>query len=145
MNRARNRGVIVCVGIIASVGMILLFGCAGSAPAPTGISSPTVAGPSPSPTVPAPSPTPSVQQVEIRLFSFKPETLEVPVGTTVRWVNADATVHTVTSGTPEMPSGLFDSGPLEQGASFSFTFQQPGEYPYFCQRHTHMKGVIRVR
>lgn len=139
MNRAWGRG------IIALVGMGLLLGCAGSGAAPAGPSSPPTAPPSPSPTAPAPSPTPAVAQVEIRLFGFKPEVLEVPAGTTVRWVNGDATVHTVTSGTPEMPSGLFDSGPLEQGGSFSFTFQQPGEYPYFCQRHTHMRGVIRVR
>ncbi len=68
-----------------------------------------------------------------------------PCGDDLVWINEDATTHTVTGGKPEAPSGLFDSGPLEQGRSFSWTFRQAGEYPYFCQRHTHMQGIIRVR
>jgi plastocyanin len=32
-----------------------------------------------------------------------------------------------------------------KGTSFSFTFAQPGMYPYFCERHEHMRGEVLVR
>jgi plastocyanin len=117
-----------------------------------GVSTPgSIPQPLPSPTAmtstpwPTPTSTSPVERIRIRLFRLQPEILEIPAGTTVVWINEDATTHTVTSGKPEAPSGLFDSGPLEQGRSFSWTFRQAGEYPYFCQRHTHMQGIIRVR
>jgi plastocyanin len=82
--------------------------------------------------------------VEIKLFTFKPESLEVPVGSTVVWTNRDAIEHSVTNGTPEKPSGAFDSGFFTEGQSFSFTFTKEGDYPYFCKRHNFMQGVIKV-
>lgn len=127
--------------------LVLMFGVGGCQPE---VSSRPVVSPGstarPSSTVAAPTATvaPMVREVEIRLFGFKPEVLEVPVGTTVRWVNRDPTIHTVSAGFPEAPSGLFHSGPLAQDRSFSFAFSQPGEYPYFCERHTSMRGIIRV-
>lgn len=86
----------------------------------------------------------SIQQVEIKLFTFKPQFLEVPVGTTVVWTNRDAVEHTVTNGTPEKPSGTFDSEGFTEGKTFSFTFTKEGEYPYFCKRHNFMQGVVKV-
>jgi plastocyanin len=87
--------------------------------------------------------------VEIKLFNF-PEVVEVPVGTTVTWLNQDGTQHSVTNGTPEQDGqpeqlgGVFDSGFFEQDESYSFTFTEPGDYAYFCMRHNHMQGIIRV-
>lgn len=86
----------------------------------------------------------SIQQVEIKLFTFKPQSLEVPVGTTVVWTNRDAVEHTVTNGTPEKPRGAFDSEGFNEGKTFSFTFTKEGEYPYFCKRHNFMQGMIKV-
>lgn len=82
--------------------------------------------------------------VMIKTFMFMPARIEVPVGGTVAWLNQDGINHTVTSGTPEQPDGVFDSGPFNQGAQFSFTFTKAGEYPYFCGRHNEMRGVIVV-
>lgn len=87
--------------------------------------------------------------IEIKLFNF-PDVIEVPAGGTVTWINQDGTNHSVTNGTPEqdgqpeMLGGVFDSGFFGQGESFSFTFTEPGDYPYFCMRHNHMQGIIRV-
>ena len=68
------------------------------------------------------------------------------MGTTVEWVNGEDSIsHTVTSGTPGYPAGVFDSGPLPPGDSFRFTFQQPGTYEYFCGIHTRMRGRIVVK
>jgi plastocyanin len=82
--------------------------------------------------------------VDIKLFTFKPSLLEVLVGTTVVWTNGDAIEHSVTHGTPEKLGGAFDSGFFAKGQTFSFTFTEAGEYPYFCKRHNSMRGIIKV-
>lgn len=83
-------------------------------------------------------------QVSIKLFSFNPGVLEVPAGTMVVWTNGDAIQHSVTNGVPGKPGGAFDSGFFTEGQTWSFTFNEPGEYPYFCKRHESMKGIVRV-
>lgn len=83
-------------------------------------------------------------QVSIKLFSFNPGVLEVPAGTTVVWTNGDAIEHSVTNGVPGKPGGAFDSGFFTEGQTWSFTFTEPGEYPYFCKRHESMKGMVKV-
>lgn len=70
---------------------------------------------------------------------YSPSTYTVKVGTTVTWVNHDGSTHTVTSN-----SGVFDSGPLPPGASFSYTFTGPGTYRYGCSYHPWMTGTIIV-
>ena len=80
--------------------------------------------------------------------AYSPLELTVPVGTTVRWINEDAVAHTVTSGTSNGTAteadGLFDSGFMDQGDAFSFTFTEPGEYDYFCSPHPWMVGKVIV-
>ncbi len=80
--------------------------------------------------------------------AFDPIDLTVPVGTTVRWTNLDAVAHTVTSGTSDgstgTPDGVFDSPFLDQGDTFTFTFTEPGTYPYYCKPHPWMKGTVTV-
>jgi len=83
-------------------------------------------------------------QVSIKLFSFNPGVIEVPVGTKVVWTNGDAIEHSVTSGVPGTPGGAFDSGFFTEGQTWSFTFDEPGEYQYFCNRHNFMRGVVKV-
>jgi plastocyanin len=102
---------------------------------------------SPPATAPAPQPQPSAAktfQVDIRNIAFSPAALTVPVGSTVVWVNHDPVVHTVTAlaGAP----AHFDSGPLDPGASFRFTFPQPGTYSYYCIPHAYaMHGTVTVQ
>lgn len=80
--------------------------------------------------------------------AYTPLEITVPVGTTVRWVNEDATAHTVTSGesdgTVGSPDGRFDSGFINPGDSYSFTFTEAGVFPYFCLPHPWMQGVVTV-
>ncbi len=77
--------------------------------------------------------------VAIRGFAFQPNTITVPVGTTVRWTNQDSVSHTTTSN-----DRVWDSGTLRQGQSFSFTFTKPGTFPYFCAIHPGMTGTVVV-
>lgn len=83
-------------------------------------------------------------QVEIKLFNFHDDEITIPAGTRVTWVNHDNIEHSVTSGTPENPDGVFDSDFFVKDETFSMVFDTPGEYSYFCRRHNHMRGVIVI-
>jgi plastocyanin len=82
--------------------------------------------------------------VAMENFVFVEDRIEVPVGTTVTWTNDDSTRHTVTSGADDTDDGVFDSGNLEAGETFSFTFDEAGEFAYFCDIHPTMTGVVGV-
>jgi len=84
-------------------------------------------------------------QVVMSNNSFQPAQITVPAGTTVTWINQDSTSHTVTAGTRGNPSGLFDSGEVASGGTFSFTFDTPGTYDYFCSVHNGMDGQVVVQ
>ena len=83
----------------------------------------------------------SVSNVTVEDFDFKPGVfgVAVPPGTTITWTNNGPTVHTTTSDT-----GVWDSGDLQVGQSFSFTFTDPGVYWYFCRPHPFMRGSITI-
>lgn len=68
--------------------------------------------------------------------------LRVPVGTTVRFVNTDPYDHTVTS--KDDAPAAFASGRLGQDETFEYTFDEPGEYPYFCEIHPTMRASVIV-
>jgi plastocyanin len=74
---------------------------------------------------------------------FNPKDITVSIGTTVKWVNSDDTIHTVTSGTPETgPSGTFDSSIINPGDSFEYTFNSAGIFDYYCIVHPWMTGSV---
>jgi len=77
---------------------------------------------------------------------FEPPTLTVSKGTTVTWTNADSTLHTVTSGSPEAGnSGTeFDSSYLAAGKTFQHLFNTAGTFDYYCTLHPYMKGKVVV-
>ena len=76
---------------------------------------------------------------------YDPEVLDVSVGTTVVWNNADTTIHTVTSGTPKSgPDEIFDSDLVAAGDSFEYTFNAPGTQDYYCIVHPWMVGTVNV-
>ena len=79
-------------------------------------------------------------EVKIDNFSFTPQTLTVPVGTTVTWTNRDDIPHTVVSS-----DGVFKSKVRDTDEKFSFTFSKPGTYSYFCSLHPKMTGKITVQ
>ncbi|MFN4218479.1 MAG: cupredoxin domain-containing protein [Candidatus Bipolaricaulia bacterium] len=79
--------------------------------------------------------------VSIVDFAFTPKTITVPVGTTVRWTNNGSAPHTVTSTSSPR---AFDSGTLNSGDSFEFTFKTAGQFPYRCSIHPSMTGTVIV-
>ncbi len=80
--------------------------------------------------------------------AFGPSDLTVEVGTTVTWTNDDIIAHTVTSGESDgasgTPDGAFDSGNIDPGGTFEFTFDEPGTYSYYCTPHPWMRGTVTV-
>ncbi len=71
---------------------------------------------------------------------YAPNVLTVPVGTTVTWTNNDVgQIHTVTDA-----AGSFDSGFLNPGDSWSYTFTEAGEFEYFCVPHPWMRAKVVV-
>jgi plastocyanin len=84
-------------------------------------------------------------QVQMINTSFDPKEITVQAGTKVTWTNNDSTAHTVTAGTRGNPSGLFDSGNVAPGETFSFVFDTPGTYSYYCTYHQGMDGTVIVQ
>jgi plastocyanin len=79
--------------------------------------------------------------VAIRHFAFAPNTLTVPAGTQVVWINADEEPHVITSA-----GALFvSSKALDSGDSYTVTFSKPGIYAYYCSIHPMMVGTIIVQ
>jgi len=82
--------------------------------------------------------------VAIVNYGFYPASLTITKGTTVTWVNMDFVQHTVTAGTEQAPTNLFDSHELSHMQSFSYTFSMPGTYAYYCDVHPSMIGTVTV-
>jgi plastocyanin len=82
------------------------------------------------------------QQIEIRMRNnvYLPDTLTVAPGTAVRWVNDDADVHTISQ-----VGGGIESGLLFGRDAWTYTFNDPGTYQYYCLPHPYMVGTIIVQ
>lgn len=90
------------------------------------------------------TPTPAdPHQVVIYNYKFVPQTLTVPVGTTVSWINRDTAPHTATHRT--YGAEAFDTGNLPYGQVYQHTFQVAGSYSYLCMYHQGMTGTIVVQ
>ncbi|HUI89348.1 MAG TPA: cupredoxin domain-containing protein [Anaerolineales bacterium] len=97
----------------------------------------------PSPKTPSANQTvaaPASNAVSITGAGFQPAQLQVKVGATVTWTNNDSAAHTVTSDT----AGAFDSGPINQGATFQFTFSQAGTFTYHSTNDSGWAGTVTV-
>jgi plastocyanin len=85
--------------------------------------------------------------ISIANIAFGPDTVIISKGTKVTWTNADTVAHFV--NTDPHPthnhSPALNSFDLANGASYSFTFDQPGEYPYHCSAHTSMRARVLVK
>ena len=78
-------------------------------------------------------------QVTIKDFAFDPASVTIKTGESVTWTNEDSTTHDVVAD-----GGEFSSGNIDNGATFSFTFDKAGTYPYICGIHPSMTGTVVV-
>jgi copper-containing nitrite reductase len=72
---------------------------------------------------------------------YSPQTITVVIGVnnTVSWINNDNAPHTVTD------TGIFDSGIIQPGQSWTYAFTTPGTYQYHCSIHPWMTGTVIVK
>ncbi len=83
--------------------------------------------------------------IQIQNFAFAPASQTISAGDAVKWVNLDSAPHTSTSGESPRSDGIWNSGILSDGQSFSHTFASAGTFPYFCQVHDFMTAGITVQ
>lgn len=104
--------------------------------------------------------------VVIRGHQLPPNDIEIEVGTTILWENKDSFIglpyneHTITSGSidrtgkdgvrgivPNSGSGVSD-GTFQEGLklnkSFSYTFTEPGIYPFYIAEHPIVSGERKI-
>lgn len=130
--------------LLPAVAILLLMGCSKNrGKAPTG-----------------PPPPPSTTVIGMVNTSFVPYSVTVTHGDTVLWVNTSPVNHTTTSGPVNMPDGLWHSGNMVPGDSFSVVFgpggpgipgrlvhvDTTGVLPYYCVPHAFipMDGILTV-
>ena len=81
--------------------------------------------------------------VAIYNFAFHPDSIKIPAGATVTWVNCEPVgtePHTTTSD-----SAVWNSPDLSTGDRFSHTFATAGAFPYHCTPHPFMLAKIIVQ
>ncbi len=79
-------------------------------------------------------------RVRIVQGGFRPATLKIKRGDSVRWTNTTTKNHQVVAN-----SGAFVSPILTPGKGFTFTFRAAGRYRYHDGLHPSLKGVVNVQ
>jgi len=120
-----------------------------TAPTGDGGSSPGDDIPAPAGDVPEVPAGPRTVTIEIRGIAYRVpgggDLVTIGLGEKVRWVNLDGTIHTATS-TSVPPGGKgFSSGPMSQGADFTFTPRVAGIWEYSCQHYPDRMADARIR
>ncbi len=85
------------------------------------------------------TPVTGVTHMNIQNFAYQYANMQVRAGTTVTWTNQDNVPHSIT-----FKNGMKDSGLLSAGQSFSYTFNTPGTYQYYCTVHPYMVATVTV-
>ncbi len=116
------------IGILTLV--VLISGCT-SGPA-------SLTKPKATPPIVTPPPPTDKAEVKIIDFSFYPADVTIVKGGTVTWSQKDGISHTVTGGD-------FSSSKLNQGQTYSHTFNEAGTYDYWCTIHSSMRGKVTVK
>jgi plastocyanin len=120
--------------VLTAIGLLLWAASSGAASAQTQ----ATAGATSPPAAARADAAPPI--VIARDFMFAPAAITIRAGASVTWKNTDDEPHTVVSDT-----GLFRSGALDTGESFTFRFDKPGTYHYACSIHPRMVGTIVVQ
>jgi plastocyanin len=82
--------------------------------------------------------TPGANEVWMQNIAFVPASKTISVGTTITWTNKDNYPHQPTSGIPNYPDGIFKSGPMNNGDTYTYKFNTAGTFNYYCFIHGAM-------
>lgn len=120
--------------------LVALAGCSADLPGPTATMT-TAAGPlTASDGADAIDPVADEGTITIQGFVFAPNSVRLPAGMSVRWVNRDDAVHSIVAN----DRTAFGSGLLNKGEEFSFRPTVAGRIDYICGVHQYMKGRLLV-
>ena len=87
----------------------------------------------------------NIDPVCIETQCYDPTVITINTGDTIVWNNADIPAHTIVSGSAfEGQDGTFDSGLILPEKTFTHTFVNAGDYPYYCVLHPWAEGIVRV-
>ncbi len=78
--------------------------------------------------------------IKITSTDFQPNSMSVPTGTTVTWINTDTADQAIAS-----ENGEFDSGNIVPGGQYQYTFSQAGTFAYHSTINPTMTGRIIVK
>ncbi len=91
------------------------------------------------------TPARGVTHVFIHNFAYQPANIQVVWGTTVTWTNQDSAIHSVVlPHVVTAETDIRESGPIQQGKSFTYTFLALGTFQYYCIEHPSMIGIVTV-
>ena len=90
--------------------------------------------------LPAPSPAATTVTVMIQASAFKPKSVTINQGDTVRWINSDKVNHQIVAN-----KGAFASGIMRPGATYTFTFATAGGYAYHDGLHPSITGAVYAK
>jgi plastocyanin len=94
-----------------------------------------------SPTAPKGSTTRKVVLTQDNFFS--PKNVSIAQGDTIVWFNSGSMVHTATSGSNGVMNGVWNSGNIGSGGSFTRVFNDSvGVYNYYCIPHWSSFGMV---
>ncbi|WP_406656656.1 hypothetical protein V7O62_12455 [Methanolobus sp. ZRKC2] len=79
------------------------------------------------------------EEVTITEDGFDPFDVQITVGDTVTWTNEDDRAHTINDD-----EGVFNSGELQSGESYSYTFEEAGTFTYGSEEDTSFEGMVTV-
>ena len=80
-----------------------------------------------------------VEEIEIVGNQFVEGSIAIDAGTSVKWTNKDAGIHTVS-----FQDEIILDKVVKAGESAAATFNTPGAYSYKCKIHPEMTGIITV-
>ena len=99
-------------------------------------------GPAKSVSIPSGTSVPGCEDAD---KCFIPSKVSINAGDTISWTNDDTAVHTTTGGSISTgTTGTFDSGLIQSGVTYEYTFDSAGTFDYFCVVHPWMSGSISV-
>lgn len=80
--------------------------------------------------------------VVIKDLTIEPQKVTIKAGEAVTWKNEDRRSHQIMSGAPPVMTDDFMSPVLQKGDSWSYTFDEPGEYAYHSMTGSLLGWVI---
>lgn len=132
----KTKLVAICVSAVLVLAAAAFLGSAQS-----GIEPDVIPMEKPDVTIPSSASRPGCEETD---WCYSPSEITTSTGGTVTWLNEDSAFHTVTSGYYDNFDGAFDSGHIDPGKTFSHTFGESGDFPYYCTLHPWMEGEVIV-